>query len=137
MKAKDYLMQIRLLDVRIDANIEELERLKAMATKVTSALQGDVVSRSRGADTMANAVAKIISLQETINRDVDAYVDLKQAALDLLSKVDNPTHYSILYGRYILYKTWEQIACDIGFTYQWVCQLHGVALQEFEKRLEQ
>ena len=86
---------------------------------------------------MANAVAKIISLQETINRDVDAYVDLKQAALDLLSKVDNPTHYSILYGRYILYKTWEQIACDIGFTYQWVCQLHGVALQEFEKLLEQ
>ena len=38
MKAKEYLQQIRRLDVEIDENTEELARLNALVTKVTSVL---------------------------------------------------------------------------------------------------
>lgn len=133
MTAKSYLCQIRMLDIKIADGMEELEQLKALATKVTSVFGGEVVSGSKNPDKMTDVVAKIIKLQKDINRHVDKYVDIKQEAIMLLSEVDNPTHYKILHSRYVLYKTWEQIACDIGFTYQWVCQLHGVALLEFEK----
>lgn len=133
MTAKTYLNQIRNAEIKIEDSTEELERLKALATKVTSVIDGDVVSGSKNPDKMTDVVAKIIKLQEKINRDVDKYVDIKSEATELLSQVDNPTHYKILHSRYVLYKTWEQIACEIGFTYQWVCKLHGVALMEFEK----
>lgn len=136
MTAKTYLQQIKMLDIRIYDGLEELERLKALATKVTSTMDGEVVSGSKNPDKMTDVVYKIIKLQEKINRDVDKYVDIKQAATGLLAEVENPTHYKILHSRYVLYKTWEQIACEIGFTYQWVCQLHGVALLEFEKILK-
>ena len=133
MTAKTYLNQIQKAEIKITDGMEELWRLKALATKVTSAMDGEVVSSSKNPDKMADAVAKIIKLQEEINRDVDKYVDIKNEATELLSQVENPTHYKILHSRYVLYKTWEQIACEIGFTYQWVCKLHGVALMEFEK----
>lgn len=136
MTAKTYLNQIRKAEIKIEDGLEELERLKALATKVTSAMDGEVVSGSKNPDKMTDVVAKIIQLQEKINRDVDKYVDIKREAQELLSQVENTTHYKILHSRYVLHKTWEQIACEIGFTYQWVCKLHGVALLEFEKILK-
>ena len=132
MTAKSYLQQIKRCDIKIDNGVEELTRLNALATRVTSAMSGEVVSRSRNTDTMGDTVAKIIKLQDDIDREVDRYVDLKREALKLLSQMANPVYYQILHSRYFLYKTWEQIACDLGFTYQWVCELHGRALQEFE-----
>ena len=137
MTAKSYLQQIKRCDVKIDNGIEELARLKALATRVTSAMSGDVVSRTRNNDTMSDTIAKIIKLQEELDREVDRYVDLKRDVAVMLSKMENPVYYQVLHSRYILYKTWEQIACDMDFTYQWVCELHGRALQEFAKLLEQ
>ena len=136
MTAKTYLKQIRSLDIKIADGMEELEQLKAMATKVTAALGSEVVSSSKNPDKMTDVVQKIINLQMDINRDVDKYVDIKREAVELLSKVENPVHYKILHSRYVLYKTWEQIADEIGYTYQWVCELHGVALLKFEEILK-
>ena len=136
MTAKEYLNQIRMLDIKINEGIEELEQLKAMATKVTAALGDEVVSSSKNPDKMTDVIAKIINLQMDLNRAVDKYVDIKAEAVELLSQVENPTHYKILHSRYVLFKKWEQIACEIGFTYQWTNELHDVALLEFEKILK-
>lgn len=136
MTAKTYLSQIRVADIRIQDGLDDLKQEKAKATKVTAAMEGEMVSGSKSPDKLTDAVAKIIELQEQINRDVDKYVDIKKEATMLLAQVENPTHYKILNSRYVLYKTWEQIACELDFTYQWVCQLHGVALLEFEKIMQ-
>jgi hypothetical protein len=137
LTAKSYLQQIKKCDIKIDNGVEELSRLKALATRVTSAMSGDVVSRTRNTDTLGDTVAKIIKLQDDLNREVDRYVDLKREVTVMLYRLENPVYYQILHSRYILYKTWEQIACDMDFTYQWVCELHGRALQEFGKLMEQ
>ncbi len=136
MTAEAYLKQIRTLDIKIADGMEELEQLKALATKVTAALGEEVVSSTKNPDKMTDVVQKIINLQIDINRDVDKYVDIKREAIELLSKVDNPVYYKILHSRYVLYKTWEKIADEIGYTYQWVNELHGVALLKFEEILK-
>ena len=46
--AKRYLQQIRRLDTKINRDIEELHRLKAMVTKITPTLKPDVVSGGGG-----------------------------------------------------------------------------------------
>jgi hypothetical protein len=136
VKAKEYLQQIRRLDIAIDDNTEELARLKALATKVTSVVSGDVVSRTREPDTLEKNVEKIIKLKEELDRDIDTFVDMKREIRRMLSQVENPSFFKILYSRYFLYKTWEQIACELGFTYQWTCELHGKALLDFQKILD-
>lgn len=136
-EAKAYLNQIRLIDDRINDGIEDLERLKAMATKVTASLDGEAVSGTRNPDKITDVVAKIIKLKEDLNALVDKYVDIKREASDLLTRVVDPVQYKILHSRYMLYKTWEQIADEIGYTYQWTCHLHGLALLEFKRILQE
>jgi seryl-tRNA synthetase len=137
MTAKEYLTQIRLLDERINDGIEELEQLDSLLKRVTAAMGGEVVSSSKNPDKMADIIDKIIKLRKELNRNVDKYVDIKREAAELLPKIKNPVKYKILHNYYVLDMTFEKIAEEIGYTYQWTHCLHDLALLEFEEILEQ
>lgn len=132
--AKRYLQQIRRLDTKINRDIEELHRLKAMVTKITPTLKPDVVSGGGGTqDKLAEAMAKIIDLEAEINREIDRLVDARTAVTATIDKVEDARLHTVLNMRYVQFKTFEQIAADMNYTYRWVCIMHGRALQEVEK----
>lgn len=134
--AKRYLQQIRRLDTKINRDIEELHRLKAMTTKITPTLKQDVVSGGGTQDKLAEAMSKIIDFEEEINREIDCFVDARKAVTATIDKVEDARLHTVLNMRYVQFKTWEQIACYMGRSYQWVCKLHGTALQVVEKIIE-
>lgn len=134
--AKRYLQQIRRLDTKINRDIEELHRLKAMTTKITPTLKPDVVSGGGTQDKLAEAMSKIIDFEEEINREIDCFVDARKAVTATIDKVEDARLHTVLNMRYVQFKTWEQIACYMGRSYQWVCKLHGTALQVVEKIIE-
>lgn len=127
--SKKYLQQIRLYDSHIGTKLEELQHLKEMVTKITPTLKDDVVSGGGSQDKLADAVAKIVDLEAEIDRDIDRYVAAKQEISGTLDKLTNSDQLQVLYKRYVQYKTWEQIACDMNMTYRNVCYIHGKALQ--------
>lgn len=135
--AKEYLLKIKYYDDRINYGLEEYEKLQAMVTRITPVLKQDVVSASGSQDKLGDTVAKMADLLTQINRDTDAFVDLKREAKALLDKVKNPTYYKILHKRYVLYHSLEQIAVEMNYTYRWVKRLHGRALQAFEKVMKE
>lgn len=134
--AKRYLQQIMRLDTKINRDIEELHRLKAMTTKITPTLKPDVVSGSGTQDKLAEAMSKIIDLEAEINREIDCFADARKAVTATIDKVEDARLHTVLNMRYVQFKTWEQIACYMGRSYQWVCKLHGTALQVVEKIIE-
>lgn len=135
--AKEYLMKIRLYDARIDASQRELDMLMAMVTRITPVLKDDVVSSSGSQDKLGDTVAKIADLRDKINRDIDTLVDLKREALTILQKVERAEYYQILYKRYFLCKSMEQIAVEMNYTYRWATRLHGRALQAYGKAMQE
>ena len=137
MDAKAYLKQIELCDIHISSKIEEVDKLRALATKVTSTLKADVVSGSMNQDKLGDAVAKIIDLQDDINKSIDRYIDLKNEISKIIEKVTDADQAAVLYKRYFLYERWEQIACEMNMTYRNVCYIHGRALQTVESLLSQ
>lgn len=130
-KAKDYLSKIGRCDDRINAMLEEVDNLYAMATKITPTLKQDVVSGGGNQDKIGDAVSRIVDLKAEINRRIDYYVDLKREANALLDQVENHLHYIVLYRRYMLGESFEQIASEINYTVRWTCSLHGRALEAF------
>lgn len=134
--AKEYLKQIKYLDARIDSMLDTLEGLKAQTVRITQTIKQDVVTGGGSQDRMAESIAKIVDLEEEINRKIDYFVDEKAKALRLLEKMRNPDYLLILQKRYIDYKTFEQIAQEMNYTHRWICKLHGRALQVFAKVLE-
>lgn len=132
MTAKEYLEQARFLDLHIDAKLEEVERLNALATKATSVYSDIPGSPSRDTAKMAKTIEKIVDLENEINRDIDSLVDLKRDISNVIKQVQNQEYQYILEQRYLNFKTWEQIAAEMTFYIRHVYRLHGEALKEIE-----
>lgn len=136
MDAKAYLKRIRLYDSHINNKIEELDRLRAMATKITQALRDDAGGGSRAQDKIGNAVSRIVDLQVELNAEIDRYIDSRDEICKTLNQIQKQRYFDVLYKRYVLFKTWQQIADDMGYAdVRNVYLLHGRALQAFNKIL--
>jgi len=129
MTTKEYLSQAYRLDQRINSKLEQVASLNELAMKCTSTLTGMPRNPNRGTSTMADAVGKIVDLQAEINSDIDRLVDLKREMVRLIKAVNNTECQTLLELRYLCFKTWEQIAVDMGYTTRNIHLLHKKALE--------
>ncbi len=128
MTAKEYLGQAYRLDQRINSKLEQIASLNSLASKCTSTLTGMPRNPSHGTTTMADAVVKIVDLQAEINHDIDRLVDLKRDIVRVIKAVEHMEYQTLLELRYLCFKTWEQIAVDMGYRVRNVHIIHNEAL---------
>jgi hypothetical protein len=126
--SKTFLEQVKLYDKHINIKQQEVDRLRAMVTKVTPTLKDDVVSFSGSQDKLGDTISKIVDLEEEINQAIDAYVDRKREVNSIIDKLSNSDQYEVLSKKYLLHKSLEQIAVEMNMTYRNVCYIHGEAL---------
>ena len=79
---------------------------------------------------MADAVCKIVDLQNEINRDIDRLVDLKRELVAAIKAVENTEYQTLLEKRYLCFQTWEQIAVDMGYNVRHLYRVHEEALEK-------
>ncbi len=127
---KEYLLEVRHLDSTINRKLEELEKLRSLAEKVTTTYSDMPSAPSLSTSKTEDIVVKIIDLSNEINEDIDRLVDMKVDVRQRIECIENPEYRNILSLRYLCQKTFEAIAVDTGYTYQWICVLHGRALKE-------
>lgn len=132
MKAKDYLLQVSVLNVKIDQKQMQYEELLQTATS-TGAIRYDKerVQTSLSGDSTSSIVCKYIDLQKEINADIDHYVDVKNRIINEIHALSDIKFIKLLYMRYIEEKRLEQIAVELNYSYQYVRELHGYALNAF------
>ena len=130
MTVKEYLSQALLLDHRIDSKIEQIASLNALATKCTSAITGMPHNPSPSQSTMADAVCKIIDLQELLKKDLSALVDLKREIMGVINGIENDEYKTVLEKRYLCFLSWEQIAVDLHYSMEYAFKIHKRALEK-------
>lgn len=131
--AKAYLQQIKLYDTHINNKLEEKARLKMMALNITSTIKGDVSSGSHSQDKIGDAMAKVVDLEREIDEAIDKYVELKKSVSAIVDRLQDADQLNVIHKRYFEYKTWETIACEIGYEYRTVTRIHGRALQSINE----
>ena len=129
MTPKEYLNQAYWLDRRINSKLEQLSALQAMATKTTSIMSNNVVSRTRNVHSMEDVIAKIVDMQAEINGDIDRLVDLKRDIMQVVKAVENPELQTLLELRYLCFKNWPDIAYEMHCSESNVYKVHSRALQ--------
>ena len=130
MTTKTYLSQARYLDMRIKSKLQQIDSLNELATTCTSVLTGMPHNPSGSTSRMADAICKIVDLQNEINRDIDKLVDLKKEIMGVIKAVSNPEHQTLLEKRYLCFLSWEKIAVDMGYDLRYTHKLHIRALEE-------
>ena len=128
MNTKTYLSQARYLDMRIKSKLQQVDSLNELATTCTTVLTGMPRNPSGSTSRMADAICKIVDLQNDINRDIDTLVDLKKEIMGVIRMVLNTEHQTLLEKRYLCFLSWEKIAVDMGYDLRYIHKLHIRAL---------
>ena len=134
--AVEYLSQARHADMRINNKLEELSSLKALAEKVTTTYQKDMVDGSRDVHKREEIICKLIELQKQINSDIDQLVDLKIAMRQIIESLPNVEDRTVLELRYIRFLKWQDVADSMGYSLRRVHNFHDRAIQYLEENNE-
>ena len=134
MTAKQYLRQVKRLDNIINAKLEQIEKLRAMSINISRVMSTDNIRSQENRSKIEKILVKIIDLEREVTTDIDRLVDLKREIMQKIDAMEDNNYKVLLTLRYLNFKTWEEIAVEMGYTFQWVHQLHKRALIEFEKK---
>lgn len=132
---KEYLRQLRVFSIKIQQKKDELEGLKAAAENVSAGIDSERVQTSPK-DRMPDDVSRIVDLESEIHKDIQKLLILKNKIINEIQGLSNPVYIEILYKRYVEYKSLEEIAGEMRYSYIHVRRMHGYALQSFRKQFE-
>lgn len=134
MTVKEYLNQIRYLDLKIKQREEEREQLLAAATS-TGCMDPDKVHvQTSAGSSKSDLVNRAVDLEHKINSMIRNMNDLRHKIIGQIQELPDRQQVDCLYQRYVLGYTWELIAVNMGYNVRQVYRIHGHALQAFRKK---
>ena len=132
MSAKDELSQYKFKAKRVQEALEEYEKYLDRATKVTAMMDENPAKTNMNSDKVGNNAAIMADLN---NEYKERWVEAERRRLELVDNINKlkEPYRTILIERYIHDKNFENIAVELGYSYDRTIHLHGEALQEFDK----
>ena len=135
MSAKQYLLQLQILDMKINQKIEESAQLRSIVQGRGMSCDSERVQTSP-ANIQENMIVKYLDLEREIDKMIDAYVDQKDKIINQIHELSDVRYIKILFDRYVPdenghTKSFEQISVEMNYSYTYVCDLHGQALIAF------
>ena len=133
LEVKEYLNQVKKLDLQIHNKLIEKQQWKDIALGITANMDGERVQSSGAKSKMADAITKCVDMEAEINSLIDKLVDSKRDVIHTIEQLDSPTEYNLLHMRYIQYIPLKDIAEKWDMEYTNVTTIHGRALKNVER----
>ncbi len=140
MKAKEYLMKLKILDVKINNELETISALRASLTgtfvlnTTGEKIKGKCVA---GNSKFVRTITKIDNMEHKVDKEIDCFVDEKHKFINQIQNLGNAVYIDILNKKYIEYEKYpnlETIAVKYNKSYSNIIRLHGEALEIFRKK---
>lgn len=132
--AKEYLSQVGYMSDDIQRKIEELNRLRTLATSLSINTSPDRVQTSGSKDKIAGIVAKVVDLENEITSEIDDLCDKRAEIIGKIAKMDNANDKDILIDRFFTRKSLSEIAKERNVTVRRVNYAQKSALKHFEEK---
>ena len=138
---KIQLRNVRFEQMEIEMLIEQSMRIKSQLESVTSQLRDVCVQTGvESPDTFADRVDALISLNKAIAERVEVLTERQEKLFKLVAELENPQHRAVLEKYYLFPEqqgiTWEEVAKQMGYTKRQILRIHGNALREIRKIIE-
>lgn len=132
MTAKEYLQQIHMIDVKIGQRITQLDHMRHRVSTIGSFdYSRDRVQTS--ATSGNKQIEDLVDFERSITAMIKHEQKVKDKIITEIQQLKDPLHVEILFRRYVEWTSFERIACAMGYSYNYICNLHGEALKEFEE----
>ena len=130
MTAKEYLEQYGHIRARVKVIQETIEQLRTEAESVSINLDG--MPHTQGNKTWENLVIKLAEYETELSDEMSALWSKHMEIIRTIGMLDHQ-HQILLKKRYIDGMRWEQIAYEMHVSWRHCHRIHGRALAELEK----
>lgn len=117
----------------IENKASEIEQLRAMATSISVATDGDRVQTSGDKDKVGRTVAKILDKEDELGELIDACYNQKELIISQIETLSTNA-YQILFYKYVNGYTIEVMANKMYFSLATIKRMTNRALEEFESK---
>jgi len=114
MNAKEYLNRYRHINSYIDCKLEEIARLRAIATRLSPTAMFD--KNGNVSDKVGRTASKIVDLEREIDRQIDELIVFHNEIIQTISSVPDIEIRTMLEYRYINGWSWQKIATKMNYT---------------------
>lgn len=131
MTAKEELSQYKYARERVDETLEEYQRYKERAEKMTSIIS----DMPRGGKNSNKVEDNAVIMADLSKQYEERWILAEREKLSIELKIDQvkEPYRKLLKKRYIQDLNFEKIADEMGYSYVRITHLHGEALLEYEK----
>lgn len=128
---KEFLSRYREILAEEKDIREEIAYWESRAQKVTTSWSA-VPGGGKGSDKVQTGAIKVAELRDSLMGKIEELAAVRAEIERAIGTVQDDTQRRLLRLRYIKGMTWEKVAIEMNYTYQWVCELHGRALKKVE-----
>lgn len=119
----------------LESEFDKLQELRSLSQRITPAYS-QAAGGSGSGKALENAVAKIVEQEKTIESCCNELSKRLDEARALISVLPIGRERTIMHMRYQNYRKWEQIADELGYSEQYMYELHDKALTEIINRID-
>ena len=128
MTNREYLNQAYRIDARINSKLEQVANMRDLLTWTNAVLSDMPGNPNRDRSSLEEAVVKIVDMENEINSDIDRLVSLKREIMRAIKAVGNVEYRMLLELRFLCFKTWEEIAVELGYSIRQTYRLRDDAI---------
>lgn len=132
MTAKEWLMRGWRVDREIGALMSAKEDTFERLTAAVAAGDGVVVSSTPD----PHKFDRYVELEDAIDHRVDALCEIKREIITVVSAVPDARMRTLLMLRYVDFRTFEQIAVEMHYSWRHIMGLHKMALGAVKECIE-
>ncbi len=119
---------------RFDRISDTMLEVMSYATKITPLLSDMPKGGNGSGNKIERAIERLDSLAGDLEEQAVRMRESMKQVQSAIQTVPDETLQLLLELRYINGYTWEQIAVEMDYSYQWVCTLHGRALNQLNPK---
>lgn len=138
MTAKTYLRKIAWDEIKIEQKKFHLKSLGGnynyMQAIDYSRDKVQTSARDALGEMVVREMSKVERLRAEIMQDIARFEEDRNEIINQIQGMKQAKHAALLFKRYVEHKEFLPISIEMGYTYEYVINMHGVALREFEKQ---
>ncbi len=131
MTTKEYFEQIKVLNQRIERDIEETDQLRELMTSISSPKFGGRVKSSQSNNaSFVKSVERVEKMEKQIDSEVDLLVDLKTQVKQVIDAISSEGARKVLTEQYVLGHTWDEIKDKLNISETTVWRWYNTGLEQ-------
>ena len=131
-KARKYLEYIQDAEEVIQNKMIEKFQLNCLMTSVTAPTDREAVKTSGVSDKIGNLIPKLDEIERQIESLIESFVEAKLERIAVIETLGTGLEYKVLHRRYIQYQKLVDIASSLGYSYDYIREIHEKALEKVE-----